>query len=52
MGELTSYNLEMSNVDISEEFVSMIELQNGYEANAKVITTVDEMMNTVISMKR
>ncbi|WP_022665844.1 flagellar hook-basal body complex protein [Desulfospira joergensenii] len=52
LGELSSYTLEISNVDISEEFVSMIELQNGYEANAKVITTVDEMMSTVISMKR
>ncbi len=52
LGELTSYSLEMSNVDISDEFVSMIELQNAYEANAKVITTVDEMMSTVISMKR
>lgn len=52
LGELSSYSLEMSNVDISDEFVSMIELQNAYEANAKVITTVDEMMSTVISMKR
>nr|NJM04468.1 flagellar hook-basal body complex protein [Desulfobacula sp.] len=52
LGELSSYSLEMSNVDISEEFVSMIELQSAYEANAKVITTVDEMMSTVISMKR
>jgi len=52
LGELTSYSLEMSNVDISEEFVAMIELQGAYEANAKVITTVDEMMSTVLSMKR
>ncbi len=52
LGELSSYSLELSNVDISDEFVSMIELQNAYEANAKVITTVDEMMSTVISMKR
>jgi len=52
LGTLSSYRLEMSNVDISEEFVSMIELQNAYEANAKIISTVDEMMSTVISMKR
>lgn len=52
LGELSSYSLEMSNVDISDEFVSMIELQNAYEANAKIITTVDEMMSTVIAMKR
>lgn len=52
LGTLSSYALEMSNVDISEEFVSMIELQTAYEANAKIITTVDEMMSTVIGMKR
>jgi flagellar hook protein FlgE len=52
LGKLSSYSLEQSNVDISEEFVSMIELQNAYEANAKTISTVDEMMDTVISMKR
>lgn len=52
LGELKSYNLEMSNVDISEEFVELIELQNAYEANAKIISTVDEMMTTVIQMKR
>lgn len=52
LGTLSSRALEMSNVDISEEFVSMIELQNAYDANAKIITTVDEMMGTVIGMKR
>ncbi|WP_319577743.1 flagellar hook-basal body complex protein [uncultured Desulfobacter sp.] len=52
LGTLSSYALEMSNVDISEEFVDMIGLQTAYEANAKIITTVDEMMNTVIGMKR
>lgn len=52
LGELSSYSLEMSNVDISEEFVSMIELQSAYEANAQIISTVDEMMSTVIQMKR
>ncbi|WP_321495799.1 flagellar hook-basal body complex protein [uncultured Desulfobacter sp.] len=52
LGTLSSYALEMSNVDISEEFVSMIELQTAYEANAKIISTVDEMMGTIIGMKR
>ncbi|MCG8614791.1 MAG: flagellar hook-basal body complex protein, partial [Desulfobacterales bacterium] len=52
LGELSSYTLEMSNVDVSDEFVDMIELQNAYEANAKIITTVDEMLDTVIGMKR
>ncbi|NWH05107.1 flagellar hook-basal body complex protein [Desulfobacter latus] len=52
LGTLSSYALEMSNVDISEEFVDMIGLQTAYEANAKIISTVDELMNTVIGMKR
>nr|WP_320193720.1 flagellar hook-basal body complex protein [uncultured Desulfobacter sp.] len=52
LGTLSSYTLEASNVDISDEFVDMIELQNAYEANAKIISTVDEMMTTVIGMKR
>ncbi|WP_320040935.1 flagellar hook-basal body complex protein [uncultured Desulfobacter sp.] len=52
LGTLSSYTLESSNVDISDEFVDMIELQNAYEANAKIISTVDEMMTTVIGMKR
>ncbi|MCG8552934.1 MAG: flagellar hook-basal body complex protein [Desulfobacterales bacterium] len=52
LGTLSAYSLEISNVDISEEFVNMIELQTAYEANAKIISTVDEMMSTVIGMKR
>lgn len=52
LGTISSYSLESSNVDISEEFVSMIELQSAYEANAKIISTVDDMMSTVIAMKR
>ena len=52
LGEIKSNSLEMSNVDSSDEFVSLIELQNAYEADAKIISTVDEMMTTVIQMKR
>ncbi len=52
LGTITSNSLEMSNVDISEEFVRMITIQRGYESNSKIVTTVDAMMNTVIQMKR
>ncbi len=52
LGTLAPNSLEMSNVDISEEFVALITQQRGFQANSKTITTVDDMMNTVISMKR
>jgi flagellar hook-basal body protein len=52
LGTISPNSLEMSNVDISEEFVSMITNQRGFQANSKTITTIDDMMNTVIQMKR
>lgn len=52
LGTLAPNSLEMSNVDISEEFVAMITNQRGFQANSKTITTVDDMMQTVIQMKR
>lgn len=44
--------LEMSNVDMSTEFVRMITTQRGFQANTKVITTTDSMLGEVIAMKR
>ena len=52
LGTLAPNSLEMSNVDISEEFVAMIVQQRGFQANSKTITTIDDMMQTVIQMKR
>jgi flagellar hook-basal body protein len=52
LGTLAPNSLEMSNVDISEEFVAMITNQRGFQANSKTITTIDDMMSTVIQMKR
>jgi flagellar hook protein FlgE len=52
LGTISPNSLEMSNVDISEEFVKMITTQRGFQANSKTITTVDDMMSTVIQMKR
>lgn len=52
LGTLSPNSLEMSNVDISEEFVNMITTQRSFQANSKTVTTVDDMLNTVIGMKR
>ncbi|CCK81735.1 flagellar hook-basal body complex protein [Desulfobacula toluolica] len=52
LGTIAPNSLEMSNVDISEEFVSLITNQRGFQANSKTVTTVDAMMETVIQMKR
>ena len=51
-GSLSSGSLEMSNVDLSNEFSQMIITQRGYQANSRIITTADEMLQTIIDMKR
>ena len=51
MGTLSSSMLEESNVDLAGEIINMIVLQRGYEANSKVITTIDDMMNTLINIR-
>lgn len=52
LGNISSYTLEQSNVDLATEFVYMISTQRGYQSNSKMITTVDTMLETVINMKR
>ena len=49
---LTPSALEMSNVDIANEFADMVVTQRGFQSNSKVITVGDEMLETVINMKR
>lgn len=44
--------LEMSNVDLSREFTDMITTQRGFQANSRVITTSDEMLQELVNMKR
>lgn len=51
-GSITSRALEMSNVDISFEFAEMIKAQRGFQVNSRTITTADEMLNTLVQMKR
>ncbi len=52
MGTIYTNALELSTVDLSQEFVDMITIQNGYSASSRVITTVDEMLQEVINLKR
>ena len=49
---LTPSSLEMSNVDIANEFADMVVTQRGFQSNSKIITVGDEMLETVINMKR
>ena len=49
---LTPSALEMSNVDIANEFADMVVTQRGFQSNSKIITVADEMLETLISMKR
>ena len=51
-GKIVSQSLEASTVDIAQEFTNLIVLQRGYQANARVVTTVDEMSQETISLKR
>jgi flagellar hook protein FlgE len=51
-GTLTGGTLEGSNVDLGQEFTNMIVAQRGFEANAKVITTSDELLQDLVNLKR
>jgi flagellar hook protein FlgE len=51
-GKLFAKSLERSTVDLAMEFVNLIQNQRGFQANAKTITTTDELLNEVIQLKR
>jgi flagellar hook protein FlgE len=51
-GKLFAKSLERSTVDLASEFVSLIQGQRNFQANAKTITTTDELLNEVIQLKR
>jgi flagellar hook protein FlgE len=51
-GGLNPGALEMSNTDLSREFTNMITTQRGFQANSRIITTSDEMLQEVVNMKR
>ena len=51
-GSIRSGSIEMSNVDLAEEFTNMITTQRGFQASARSITTSDELLNEVVNLKR
>lgn len=51
-GTINTGFLEQSNVDIGSEFTDLIVTQRGFQANTKVVTTVDELLQELINMKR
>ncbi|MDI3521878.1 MAG: flagellar hook protein FlgE, partial [Bacillota bacterium] len=51
-GAIAPSSLEMSNVDLSEEFTDMIVTQRGFQANSRVITVSDEMLQELVNLKR
>ncbi|WP_447972078.1 flagellar hook protein FlgE [Nitrospira sp. Kam-Ns4a] len=52
LGTIVLASLEQSNVDLSDQFVDMIAAQREYQANSRVITTTDELLVEVMSLKR
>lgn len=51
-GSIISSSLESSNVDIAEEFTAMIVFQRGYQSNSRTITTVDQLLQEALNLKR
>lgn len=51
-GTILSNGLELSNVDLAKEFSDMITTQRGFQANAKIITVTDEMLQELVNIKR
>jgi flagellar hook protein FlgE len=51
-GFLQGQALEMSNVDLGQEFTNLVVAQRGFQANSKVITTADELLQELVNMKR
>jgi flagellar hook protein FlgE len=51
-GSIISGQLEMSNVDLTNEFTEMIVAQRGFQANSRIITTSDEILQEVVNLKR
>ena len=51
-GLMSSGTLEMSNVDLAEEFTRLIVAQRGFQGNARVVTTADEILQEVVNLRR
>jgi len=51
-GTIEGGSLEMSNVDLTEEFTRLIISQRGFQANTRVVTTSDHILEEVVNLKR
>jgi flagellar hook protein FlgE len=51
-GLMSTGTLEMSNVDLAQEFTNLIVAQRGFQANSRVVTTSDELLQEVVNLKR
>jgi flagellar hook protein FlgE len=51
-GQISAGYLEMSNVELAQQFTSMIVAQRGFQANSRVITASDEMLQELVNLKR
>ncbi|MDY6895584.1 MAG: flagellar basal body rod C-terminal domain-containing protein, partial [Thermotogota bacterium] len=52
LGAISCLTLETSNVDMATEFTTMISAQHGFQANSKVISTMDQILQNLIHLKR
>lgn len=52
LGRILSSTLELSNVDLGESFIEMIAAQRGFQANSRVITTSDDILQELVNLKR
>jgi len=52
MGNILSSTLELSNVDLANEFVAMISAQRGFQANSRVVSATDEILNELVNLRR
>jgi flagellar hook protein FlgE len=50
-GQTIAGTLEMSNVDMATEFTNMIQAERGYQANSSVISTADQMLQTLVQLR-
>lgn len=51
-GRILSNTLELSNVDLAEEFIKLITTQRAFQANSRIITTTDSMLEELVNLKR
>ncbi len=51
-GQVQAKSIELSNVDIADEFINMMNAQRNFQANTKTITTADQMLQEVLNIKR